>query len=69
MLGVPSLTGKKPAIANKSGGTPTHIQLVNLHGPRCKNRESHYSTGIQVLSGLYSDMAAATFAVSGPRSF
>ncbi len=31
--------------------------------------ESPYSAGIQVLSGLYSDMAAATFAVSGPRSF
>ena len=31
--------------------------------------EPPYSAGIQVLSGLYSDMAAATFAVSGPRSF
>ncbi len=31
--------------------------------------ESPYSAGIHVLSGLYFDMAAATFAVSGPRSF
>ena len=31
--------------------------------------DAPYSAGIQVLSGLYSDMAAATFAVSGPRSF
>ena len=35
----------------------------------CAVAESHYSAGIQVLSGLYSDIVDATFAVSGPRSF
>ena len=40
-----------------------------LPGELCEIAESPYSAGIQVLSGLYSDMAAATFAVSGPRSF
>lgn len=38
-------------------------------GAFCEIAESPYSAGIQVLSGLYSDIAAAIFAVSGPRSF
>ena len=46
--------------------------------PQCRLRDgTHigrlaaglYSAGIQVLSGLYSDIASATLAVSWPRSF
>ncbi len=69
------------ALRNREAGSPfnrkdnsvSYFLGMNTAGSLarvlCAIAESPYSAGIQVLSGLYSDMAAATFAVSGPRSF
>ena len=65
----PLLSARLPAcpdVGNPSPKTKTPRSLARV---LCTIAESPYSAGIQVLSGLYSDMAAAAFAVSGPRSF